>query len=494
MERSGTRWPVRVPPAIALIYVTFVLVAFAVALRSGVADWPLKHDQVGYYAYLPALLTEGGLSFEDQRGPRWDRFRTGGFAGFQDMEATGRRLNSYSPGVALLVAPFFALAHLVALVTPAAADGFSAPYRLLLALSGALYSALGLGVLFVTLRAWFTREVAATTVLALGLGTNLLYYATVEPAMSHGYSFFAFSVVLWATLTWARSPRLTTAITGGLALGLVVAIRPTNGLLAIVPLGFLAFGGGRDAHDAAERTGEGRGATEGADATEGAEAAAGAGRRGGDVVGVARLHLLAALGASLVTAAPLFAYWRFATGEWVANPYGAGTFMFSRPAVLDLLFSYRKGWFVYTPIMLCAFPGLIALRRHIRGLALPLAIYLVAAVYVTSSWWNWWYGGSFGMRAMIEACAVLAPAVAAAVAWGTTSSRRRRATFGAIGLLVALNLFQTYQYVRGYIHWDGMTRATYWSVFLRPSIPAAELDVIRSQLDADWPRRPGSAP
>jgi hypothetical protein len=76
------------------------------------------------------------------------------------------------------------------------------------------------------------------------------------------------------------------------------------------------------------------------------------------------------------------------------------------------------------------------------------------------------------------------------VAWSAAQPRRRRAVATVFGLLIALNVFQTYQYVRGYIHWDGMTRATYWAVFLRPSIPTEELEQIQAGWDREMPRVP----
>jgi len=47
--------------------------------------------------------------------------------------------------------------------------------------------------------------------------------------------------------------------------------------------------------------------------------------------------------------------------------------------------------------------------------------------------------------------------------------RTRLITFIFIGLVSALNLFQTYQYAKGIIHPDSMNREVYWKVFLKTS-------------------------
>ena len=137
-------------------------------------------------------------------------------------------------------------------------------------------------------------------------------------------------------------------------------------------------------------------------------------------------HLLLAAGITLVACLPLFAYWRFATGHWITNPRGPGTFFFSEPRIWSVLWSYRKGWFVYTPIMLAAIPGFFLLPRYLPRAALPIGLCTAAIIYIDSAWWSWWFGGSFGMRAFIELSSILSLPLAALVAWGSAGARRRR--------------------------------------------------------------------
>jgi hypothetical protein len=462
MKGESARGAVVALATLAIVYPALSVAGFIYNESAGVGDWPLKQDQIGYYAYLPALLTESRWTFEDFVGPRWERFEASGFAGFPRNEETGRRQNVYPPGVAVLQAPFFALGHVAAFVTRAPRDGLSWPYRLFACLGGAAYAVLGLGLVFVTLRRDSPEWAGAATVVALGLGTNLLYYGTIEPLMSHAYSFFAFAAAVWAMLAWSESGRARDALTLGAALGLVVLIRPTNAVLALLPLLFL-FMRPRDA-----------------------------GLRWGDTRDRSRIvgQVLAACGMGFIVTLPLLLYWRFTSGSWIHNPHGAGTFFFSEPAIGSVLWSYRKGWLVYTPIMGAAVAGLFVVGRYVRGITLPLAVLAAVNLYVVSSWWNWWYGGGFGMRALIESGAPLALPMASLAATLGTTARRRRRVWGVISVLAALNVFQTYQYVMNYIRWDGMTRETYWAVFLRPYIPEAEMAAIREDLDLEQPRSP----
>ena len=38
-------------------------------------------------------------------------------------------------------------------------------------------------------------------------------------------------------------------------------------------------------------------------------------------------------------------------------------------------------------------------------------------------------------------------------------------------MFVSFNLFQTFQYRKTLIHWDSMTKAAYWAVFLKTNFP-----------------------
>ena len=91
---------------------------------------------------------------------------------------------------------------------------------------------------------------------------------------------------------------------------------------------------------------------------------------------------------------------------------------------------------------------------------------LVVHVYITFSWWCWWYGGTFGQRAMIEIypllalplCAFIERVRTAAVGW-----RIAGIIMGAFFIL--LNMFQTYQYELGLLHYDAMSRELYFKQF-----------------------------
>jgi hypothetical protein len=211
-------------------------------------------------------------------------------------------------------------------------------------------------------------------------------YATFEPSMSHVYSFFAVALVLRLTLwVWDR-PALVGALSLGAALGLVGLIRVTNLTLVVFCL------------------------------LVGVERLDDLGRRSRALV--RRPGLVAAgVGAFLLTLMPQVAYWHRITGAWITNPYrGAGEHLdMLDPHLIGVLFSVRKGLFFWTPLLVLAVVGLPFLRRTARPVFLASMAYLAAAVWVVASWSIWWYGVSFGMRALIDEMPVFALGLAALV-------------------------------------------------------------------------------
>ncbi len=105
--------------------------------------------------------------------------------------------------------------------------------------------------------------------------------------------------------------------------------------------------------------------------------------------------------------------------------YGDEGFFFSRPALLKGLFSWRKGWLLYTPMMALALTGFVFLKKRIPQAFWPLLIFTFANIWIITSWWSWWYGGSLGMRPMIDSYALLALPLAAFIS-GLLEKKKKR--------------------------------------------------------------------
>jgi hypothetical protein len=164
-------------------------------------------------------------------------------------------------------------------------------------------------------------------------------------------------------------------------------------------------------------------------------------------------------------------YWKSVTGEFLYNSYESvgSAFYLEAPQTHKMLFSYRKGWFVYTPVMFFGMLGIVSLFRNHRKVFWSVMLYMTAMIYVMSSWWSWWFGGGFGSRAMVDTYGVMALPVAALVQ--TVSTRRKRylhyAALSLVVLMFGLQWMQTAQYNKSSIHYVGMDKDAYWHNFFK---------------------------
>jgi hypothetical protein len=335
------------------------------------------------------------------------------------------------PGVAMLQMPFFLVAHGVALATDQPADGYSNTYQLAIRFAGIFYFILALIFLRKVLRKRFDEAAVNLTLAILSLGSNLYYYAFMESGMSHVYTFFLFTILIW--LFNKERINLQDALLIGTITGMLFLVRNSNVfLLLYFPL--LQFvGKSVKSHFFTQP----------------------------------KLIIGASIPAFLLVSLQI-GYLHWATNQWMLSAYFGERFFWTQPEVFKFLFSFKKGWFVYSPLMLLVLPSLWIMFRMREGETLPLLITLVVSVYVFSSWWCWWYGGSFGMRAMIDLYALLALPFAHLMQWIVRQSFSiRQFAFRLILFGMMLNVFQTYQYQHAILHWDGMSAKLYKAHFYK---------------------------
>lgn len=397
--------------------------------EESVIQWDVK----SYYSYLPAAFIHNDLtlSFVDDDPDIKEKM-------WPLKMDNGDYLIVTSSGLSILYSPFFFIAHTVALLSDYEADGYSLPYRFSLQFSALFYVLLGLVFLRKILKRYFDEKITAITILAIIIGTNLYYYTAFEAPMPHAYNFGLIAVFVWLTIIWYENPRRSNSIGIGLLYGLIVLIRPTNILLLL----FLIFWDVKNFNDLKNRFS----------------------------FFIKRIDLvLIMLLFFLVAWSPQFAYWKHVTGHWLFYSYGqkdAG-FFFNNPQIINILFSYKKGWFIYTPIMFIAFLGIFSLPLRLKKAFLPVLIYILAMIYVLSSWWSWWFGGGFGLRAFIDAYAIMAIPLASLL---DVSMKRRYTAIISLVILLTLtwfNTFQIRQYRKNAIHYWWMNKEAYWETFLK---------------------------
>ncbi|MCE9539177.1 MAG: hypothetical protein K8R85_08165 [Bacteroidetes bacterium] len=146
--------------------------------------------------------------------------------------------------------------------------------------------------------------------------------------------------------------------------------------------------------------------------------------------------------------------------------YNITSLYFNDPKIMKGLFGFRKGWLIYTPMMAFALAGIFALKGRLKKIRFPIVLFFIVNIYITFSWWCWWYGGSFGQRGLIESYALLAIPFASFVKYVSEKRWYYNASFYCMAaFFIWLNLFQTLQFENMSLHYDGMTRVLYFKQF-----------------------------
>jgi hypothetical protein len=205
-----------------------------------VPDALFVSDGFGYYIYLPSVVIDRDLDLSNQlqRLPA-----EGSKAYFAVSPVTGRAVNSFAIGCAVLWLPFFLLAHLAVsglalLGAPVATNGFGFPYELPVYVGSFLYGLLGVYLTGKLLARLYPEALGRVCLFAILFATPLAYYLWYEPDMSHVVSVFLIAAYVHrlALIYDGREERPAAWIVLGLLLGLVALIRPYNGLLALTTL------------------------------------------------------------------------------------------------------------------------------------------------------------------------------------------------------------------------------------------------------------------
>lgn len=419
----------------------------------------ISWDVFGYYLYLPATLLYDDVALRDRA---WldELFTTyePSTTQYQVVDGPeGARVIKYSAGMAVAYAPWFLLAHALAEPLGFPADGLSPPYQWIITYGCLLYILAGLFLFRRGLLHYFSDGWTAVLIVLITCGTNYLHLAAWDGTLlTHPLLFTLFAALLLTTIQWHEKPTAKRALLIGGLLGFITLVRPSEGIVAIIPLLW-------DLGTAAGRT------------------------RKWTSFRAHGAHFAWAVIAFIIAACPQLFYWHATTGHWLFYSYvnpGEG-FDLDAPHTLNYLFSARKGWFLYTPLMAIALLGLIPLRKRSPALLPALIIYLLADLWIVSSWSCWWYaGGSYSARSMVPTYVLLAIPLGILLSSAWERTRVRWVLSIVICAAVALNLFQTWQWHVGILPHDRVTRAYYAAAFARTSLPVNADDLLLVDHDA----------
>ncbi len=421
-------------------FTAYIVVVIIVILYNAFEqDWKnpdrvIQTDVKGYYLYLPSFFIHHDvtLNYINENPAQYS-----GKVWFLKTPE-GNKIIQYTYGQALLYSPFFLIAHGIAPLLGYESYGYSPPYKFALLVSSIFYLALALFFLRKLLKKYFSDPATAIALFVVVIGTNLLYYSSKEATMTHSYNFSFIVFFIYNMVKWLEKPAILRTVLLGFITGMIVLIRPTNVLVIVLFLlwGFSSWNGFLDR-----------------------------------IVFLLKSYWKIALMIFVffLVWVPQFLYWKEITGSYFYFSYQErAMFFFNDPEVINVLFSYRKGWLLYTPIMIFSLIGTPFLYKQNQELFWPVLIFTLLNIYLLSSWCFWWYGGGFGLRAFVDSYGILAFPIAAFVQWFLKEKVYLRIMFLALfAVLVWFNLFQTKQYKHNAIHFVSMTKGAYWESFLK---------------------------
>ncbi|MGB3946657.1 MAG: hypothetical protein WBM13_01620 [Bacteroidia bacterium] len=400
--------------------------------------YPISWDVYGYYLYLPSTFIYHDLGLQNNEWINQTREKYKPSTTFYQVTSgqDNKKVIVYNIGYSFVYAPSFFIANWLAPFFGYVADGFSKPYQLALLITALLISIIGIFMLRKIALCFFPDKIAALLILTVLIGTNYYYQATFDGVMPHNILFTINCFIIWFTVKWHKEKNIKNIFFLGLFLGLAAICRPTELIWILVPLFWDVYS--KESFIQKIKT---------------------------VFVYYFQIIFFGILLCSIICI-QLY-YFKYTTGKFQFLNAHSESFSFFDPYTIKFLFSYKKGWLVYTPIMIFGIIGFYHLYKQNKKIWLALFLFFLVNIYVASSWECWWYAASFSQRPMVETYVMMCFPMGCFLNWMVEYQKKRvrLSLFFILILLTLFNLFQIWQYKNYIIDAERMTKKYYWEVF-----------------------------
>lgn len=404
----------------------------------------LSWDILGYYLYLPStfIYDEPLLdNYDWLKKINEEKDLTGTYY-MVSTTPDGKPMYFFLMGMSYFYLPSFLAGHAIAGMTAHPQDGFSPPYYYSLIIGALIITLAGLIYLRKILLHFFPERIAAIIILLLVFGTNYVHHMTVDSLATVNVLFMLMTVLIYNTILWHRDHRNVNLVAAGVSIILMGLVKPSEVIAVLI---FLLW-----------------------DITSWEDV-----KLKWQQLWDQKFTVLLTILLCLLIALPQILYWYVKTGYLIYDSYknpGVGLDLLS-PHIIKALVGYRKGWFLYTPLMIFAVAGFYFLFKNNRKVFVALAGYWLLSFYIITSWTEYWYGASFSNRALITTYPVLAITFGYFLLFIFQRKTMIKIAFTVIVLLmVFLNQFQWWQ-LRNYILDPyRTTKAYYWAIFLKTRV------------------------
>jgi len=336
-------------------------------------------DGNGYYAYTHTLYFQRNLDF----GPIYEYLSS--FQGkkyifsrvFWDIRptVTGLLPNPWTIGTAILWLPGIYVIDVLVKLFKISVNQFSCIYELGPGLTGIVLGIGGLYFLEKFLTESFKKRTAVLAVLILFFTTNLFYYLSFEPALSHSVIFFLISFFLFRWQATSKNRQALQWLELGFLLGLITITRLAESVISLLLISDLLCGFRKENLRLIKKS------------------------------GLVFVGFLGGIFPQLL--AQLLIY-----GSFIYQPYLSGEngyFIFNISFPFQLLFSVRRGLFTWTPTIFLAIIGLLI---KLKRTEIKSRSYLFLLVFIFHwliiSFWSGALSAGYGNRLFIGTFPLLA--------------------------------------------------------------------------------------
>jgi len=345
-------------------------------------------------------------------------------------------------GLSAFYSVLFFIGHQLADWFGYAQAGFSLPYHLSLVYGCMIYTIIGLVYFRKILLNFFSENITCLVLIIVVFGTNYAHHMSLKNLETVNILFMLAAILIWNTIRWHESQRFKNLLGIGLSLTLMALVKPSEILFIALPLLWNVF-------DSASL------------------------KKKWSLIKQYKSQFLLVIALCFLVAFPQMLYWHMKTGHWIYDTYknpGVGLDLFS-PHIWNSLFSYRKGWLVYTPIMIFALIGFYHFRKSNPKLFPAVLITFLISFYIVTCWTEWWYGAGFSNRPVITYYTLLAFPLGYFLMVVSKWKITPKVVFScAILVLIFYNQFQWWQ-MRNYILEPyRTTKEYYWATFLKTSV------------------------
>lgn len=420
---------------------------------TNIPDKIFAYDNWGFYMYLPNIFIENKIAPENndflhEINSKYELSPT-----LYQISKTedGVWVIRFFSGISILLLPFFFIGHLIASFTNYPTDGYSAPYFYSIWIAAPFYASLGLYLLRKVLLKYLDDIVVAISLLTLYFATNFFFFSSLGNPFPHVFVFTEYALLLWFTIKWHEKFEIKYARLIGLMIGLLTISRLSEIISLFIPLLWGIYDKKTLMHKL-------------------------------ELIRVHKKQLYQLVLFTFLGGLPQILYWYVTTGSIYFNAYNdaSSQLVLSAPQFIKVLFSYRKGWFIYSPIMIFSVIGFIFLYKNKKDLFWPIIIVFLINLYLIASFTSL---NSYGYRAFIQSYAFMIIPFAFLIQFIVKKTDLLIKILLIFLLITAgyFTYFQAKQTQMGTIHGSRMTKEYYWAIFMKmyPSEKDKELLLIQ---------------